>query len=172
MALIQCKECGQSVSTEAAACPHCGAPQQQSAPPPLPVQPMEETILSRQRRYCNHMCHYRRSDLCVAETLRQSKCCSDIAATRKTDPVSRRWLDDFVCRVLSHKRKRSRASQCFCYCRHDDRRRDFVDVQRKNQLSCWPFSSVSGEIHALSSKNKAYIERVVLSINEAIVKLQ
>ena len=33
-------------------------------------------------------------------------------------------------------------------------------------------SSASGEIHALSSKNKAYIERVVLSINEAIVKHQ
>ena len=33
-------------------------------------------------------------------------------------------------------------------------------------------SSASGEIHALSSKNKADIERVVLSINEAIVKHQ
>ena len=31
-------------------------------------------------------------------------------------------------------------------------------------------SSTAGEIHALTSKNKSYIERVVLSINEAIVK--
>ncbi|MGH7989844.1 MAG: DUF6232 family protein, partial [Limisphaerales bacterium] len=31
-------------------------------------------------------------------------------------------------------------------------------------------SSASGEIHALTSLNKAYVERVVLSINEAIVK--
>ena len=46
MALIQCKECGQSVSTEAVVCPHCGAPQQRPAPPPLPVQPKEETIYS------------------------------------------------------------------------------------------------------------------------------
>jgi len=33
-------------------------------------------------------------------------------------------------------------------------------------------SSASGEVHALTSKNKVYIERVVLSVNEAIVKHQ
>ena len=37
MALIKCRECGNPVSTEAAACPHCGAPQrpvaQQERPP-------------------------------------------------------------------------------------------------------------------------------------------
>lgn len=46
MALIPCKECNESVSTEAVACPHCGAPQQQFVPPTLPVQPKEETIYS------------------------------------------------------------------------------------------------------------------------------
>ena len=29
MAVVNCRECGKSVSTEAAACPHCGAPQGQ-----------------------------------------------------------------------------------------------------------------------------------------------
>jgi hypothetical protein len=33
-------------------------------------------------------------------------------------------------------------------------------------------SSASGEVHALTSKNKTYIQRVVQSINEAIVKYQ
>jgi Family of unknown function (DUF6232) len=46
MALIPCKECNETVSTEAIACPHCGAPQQPPVPPPLPVQPEEETIYS------------------------------------------------------------------------------------------------------------------------------
>ena len=46
MALIQCRECGQSVSTEAVACPHCGAPQQRPVPPLLPVQPQEQKIYS------------------------------------------------------------------------------------------------------------------------------
>ena len=52
MALIQCRECGKTISTEAAACPQCGAPQQQTppilpvpAPPPIPQNrnPQEET---------------------------------------------------------------------------------------------------------------------------------
>lgn len=46
MALVKCKECNEAVSTEAVACPHCGAPQQQPVPPPLPVQSKEETIYS------------------------------------------------------------------------------------------------------------------------------
>jgi hypothetical protein len=33
-------------------------------------------------------------------------------------------------------------------------------------------SSAAGEFHALTSSNRAYIEKVVLSINEAIVKYQ
>jgi hypothetical protein len=43
MALTKCKECSQTVSTEAYTCPHCGAPQR-TAPPPIPptivVQPL------------------------------------------------------------------------------------------------------------------------------------
>ena len=35
MALIKCRECGNQVSTEASACPHCGAPQR-AVPPQLP----------------------------------------------------------------------------------------------------------------------------------------
>lgn len=31
-------------------------------------------------------------------------------------------------------------------------------------------SSTAGEVHALTSKNKAYIEKIVVSINDAIVK--
>jgi hypothetical protein len=44
MALIKCRECNESVSTEAVACPHSGAPQQRPAPPPLPVQSQEYRI--------------------------------------------------------------------------------------------------------------------------------
>jgi Family of unknown function (DUF6232) len=49
MALISCQECGETVSTEAAACPHCGAPQEGPLPritvqSPPPVQSNEETI--------------------------------------------------------------------------------------------------------------------------------
>src|SRR5947208_2463212 len=40
MALIKCRECGSSVSTEAASCPHCGAPQSGSGPPRPPATPV------------------------------------------------------------------------------------------------------------------------------------
>jgi hypothetical protein len=46
MALISCRECGNQVSTEATACPRCGAPQQRSAPPQLSTQPQEQRIYS------------------------------------------------------------------------------------------------------------------------------
>jgi hypothetical protein len=36
MALIKCPECGREVSTNAAACPHCGNPMQAVAQPPPP----------------------------------------------------------------------------------------------------------------------------------------
>jgi len=35
MALIECKECGKSISDKAGACPNCGAPIQQSTMPPV-----------------------------------------------------------------------------------------------------------------------------------------
>jgi hypothetical protein len=38
MALISCRECGKTVSPEAVACPHCGAPQQQLVPTAVACQ--------------------------------------------------------------------------------------------------------------------------------------
>ncbi len=40
--VIQCHECKGSVSTEAAACPHCGAPVPPNAPAPTPTAPVEQ----------------------------------------------------------------------------------------------------------------------------------
>lgn len=34
MALLACRECGKQISSEAPACPHCGAPRAIAAPPP------------------------------------------------------------------------------------------------------------------------------------------
>jgi hypothetical protein len=55
MALIECYECGKSISTHAAACPQCGAPAESSppvialeSPPPIPrTQTNEDDILYR-----------------------------------------------------------------------------------------------------------------------------
>lgn len=56
MAVQPCRECGQTVSTEATSCPHCGAPAPAGAPggaptPPAPqrVQTTENSFLTRSR---------------------------------------------------------------------------------------------------------------------------
>src|SRR5258705_7267472 len=49
--VIQCHECRGTVSTEARACPHCGAPISDQAPsPPAPTAPQtSDTARSRRR---------------------------------------------------------------------------------------------------------------------------
>ena len=42
MALVKCKECGAAVSTQAAACPKCGAPP--PPPPPLSAKPTKRAV--------------------------------------------------------------------------------------------------------------------------------
>jgi len=51
MALIKCRECDNPVSTEASACPHCGAPQRQ-VPPPLPQDLQQPPPLPTQWEIC------------------------------------------------------------------------------------------------------------------------
>lgn len=51
VALIQCRECGKDVSTEASACPHCGAPQE-SLPPIIPQQSVPRATASQFGAVC------------------------------------------------------------------------------------------------------------------------
>lgn len=47
MALIECRECGRQVSTEAAACPGCGAPPRpvhKPLMPPMPAEPKSSAL--------------------------------------------------------------------------------------------------------------------------------
>jgi hypothetical protein len=43
VALIQCRECKQEISDQAAACPHCGAPNTPVASPPPPPPPSSQS---------------------------------------------------------------------------------------------------------------------------------
>lgn len=47
MAIAKCRECGNQVSTEAIACPHCGAPQKQTAPP-IPTVISDQNLSQQQ----------------------------------------------------------------------------------------------------------------------------
>lgn len=45
MALIKCSECGKEISNQAAACPNCGMPIQQTTGAPAPVSPHDDDLL-------------------------------------------------------------------------------------------------------------------------------
>jgi hypothetical protein len=171
MALISCRECGKPVSTEAAACPHCGAPPQRPVPPLLPVPPIQqkEDIIY--------------SDNAVAVTSTRVVSGGTTYALRNITSVKIAFSSpDFigpVCLILfgafilfltlipwSPQNYQPVLGAIFgggliglgiiwmCNLRP----KYHVDI-----------SSASGEIHALTSKNKAYIQRIVQSVNEAIV---
>lgn len=171
MALIQCGECGKSVSTEAITCPHCGAPQQRPVPPPLPVQPNEETFYS---------------DTAVVVTNTRVIICGTTYALRNITSVRMtftppRVLGAILLLIIGLiillaalvEIKGTTSAPIGVY---------ILGGAMIGGAILWMFnakttyhvnlSSAAGEVHALTSENKASIERVVVSINEAIVKYQ
>jgi len=170
MALIACKECDGKVSTETVACPHCGAPQQSPVPPVLSAQPKEQRIYF---------------DGAVAVTNMRIIIGGATYALRNVTSVKMMFtppqlgvpilvlLGGIFVLLLA-----------------------IVPFDPKNYEPIWgifgggimaisilwmccirtkyhvDLSTSAGEVHLLTSKNKAYIETVVASINEAIVRHQ
>jgi hypothetical protein len=171
MALIQCKECNEPVSTEAVACPHCGAPQPRTVPPLLPVQSKEETI------YADNIVAITSSRVIIWGTTYALRNITSVRMTL-TPPQVAGAIFLLFCGLVT---------LLFAYLSFDETKLAQVGTY---VIACaliggsilWMakvkstyhinLASTAGEIHALTSKNKAYIERVVLSVNEAIAKQQ
>ena len=176
MALISCKECGESVSTEAVACPHCGAPQQRPSPPPLPVQPPpiqpKETII-----YTDNAVVVTNLRVIIGGTTYALRNITSVrmafASPRMGFSVLLLLFGAFLLMLT-----------VFPIPFHDknyDPVAGFIlsglaiggsvlwlcSFKPRYHVS---LSSASGETHALTSKDKAYIARIVVSINDAIVK--
>jgi hypothetical protein len=170
MALIPCKECNETVSTEAAACPHCGAPQRPPAPPVLPTQTREETIYS---------------DNAVAVTNIRVIIGGATYALRNVTSVKMMFtppqLGAPILVLLGGVFFLLLAIIPFNPNNYEPIGGVFgggIMVASIIWMCCIKtryhadLSTSAGEIHLLTSKNKAYIEKVVASINEAIVKHQ
>ena len=168
MALTSCRECNQSVSTEAAACPHCGAPRQQPMPPPL--QTNEETIYSdgaivvTNTRVVIGGATYALRNIASVKLL--------YTPPRLVKPILLLVIGLMILLAVFMPLNENAApppigvyviaggmilGPFFWMC--SLRTRYHVGL-----------SSASGEFHALTSKNRAYIERIVLNLNEAISK--
>lgn len=169
MALVACKECNGNVSTEAVACPHCGAPLQPPVPPLLPVQPNEKTIYSDNAVIVTNMrviiggATYALRNITSVKML--------FTPPRLVKPILLLIVGLIILFAALVPITDTAPAPPAVY---------VVAVMMIVGAILWMcsaktryhvgLSSASGEIHALTSKNRAYIERVVLSVNEAIVK--
>jgi len=175
MALIQCRECGKSISTEATACPQCGAPVKQIAPqPPLPQNrdDKEETIHSDSEvtvttmRVIIHGTTYAlRNITSVRMTSTRSGfgCAVVLLICLVIFPlffalfaISASVGIGFFALIV--------AAAIIAW--------QLRRLQRSRTTYHVAISSASGEAKALSSKDQAYIQNIVKSINDAIVKYQ
>ncbi len=170
MALIQCRECGKSVSTEAAACPYCGAPQQRPVPPPLPV-PMQE-----KRIYFDNVIAVTTTRVIVGGTTYALRNITSVSMTFTPPRVFGLVLLLFVGIIiffigefLSYGGNSPTGIIAFVAAAIIVCGTIFEMCRAKSTYHVC-LASAAGEVHALSSKNRAYIEQIVVSINEAIVK--
>jgi hypothetical protein len=171
MALISCRECGQSVSTEAVACPHCGAPQQRPVPPPLPAPPAEQTL------YCDNLVVVTSVRVMIGSASYPLRNITSVKMTFTPPQVAGALLvllgGVFILLLTTIP--------------FDERNYDpipgvamggsiiFASIVWMCSLKTKyhvDLSTSSGELHLLTSKNKPYIEKVAASINDAIVKYQ
>ena len=169
MALIQCKECGEPVSTEADACPHCGAPQKQSAPPPLPAQPQEEMI------YSDNAVVVTSARVTVSGTTYAMRNITSVGMVSTPPRIAGAVLLLIVGLLI--------AVAIFVRLDEPDKAPVGVYVMAGALIGGAVFWMIrarthfhvgiltaSGEVQLLTSKDKTYVERVVQRVNEAIVK--
>jgi hypothetical protein len=171
MALIQCRECGQSVSTEATACPHCGAPQQQPMPPPLPTQTQEQRI------YFDNVIAVTTTRVIVGGTTYALRNITSVKMTFTPPRVLGLILlllvgviIFFIGEFLSFNGNSPTAIIAYVAASIIVCGTIFEMCRTKSTYHVC-LASAAGEIHVLTSKNRAYIEQIVVSINEAIVKV-
>ena len=182
MALVKCDECGNSVSTQAATCPHCGAPQQ----PDLPV--LVADVPSPIRKKPNRQEETIHSDDNVSVTTTRVIIRGTTYALRNITSVRMAFTPPksgcaFILLILGIVCSLFPVLELFKNGAH-------VLVVFHLMISgamiggaiLWlrslkydyhvAVSSASGEANVLSSKDEMYVERIVNSINEAIVKYQ
>lgn len=169
MALISCKDCDNPVSTEAAACPHCGAPQQRSAPPLLPVQPKEATI------YSDNVVAVTNSRVIISGTTYVLRNITSVRMAftppRIVGAILLLIVGLFILLIALISFNGNTPAPVGVY---------IIAGAMIVGAILWMFtaktvfhvdlSSASGQTHVLTSNRKDYIERVILSINEAIAK--
>lgn len=169
MALIACKECKGSVSTEAVACPHCGALQQRPSPPVLQSQSTEDTI------YSDNTVAVTGTRVVIWGTTYPLRNITSVS-TKHTPPqivgaIVLLVIGVFILLAAFLSLHGNAPAPIGIYIIAPAMICGAIlwmsSAKTKYHVH---LSTASGEIHAVTSKNKAYIEQIVLSINEAIAR--
>lgn len=169
MALIKCRECGESVSTEAAICPKCGAPKQQPAPPPIPIQHTEETIYSDTTVVVTNLRVIIGGATYPLRNLTSVK--MQFTPPRLVKPVLLLIVGLMILLAAFMPFNEKAPAPPGVY---------IIAIAMIGCAILWMYSaktkyhvalsSASGEIHAMTSTSKDYVERIILSVNQAMVK--
>jgi hypothetical protein len=171
MALATCKECNETVSTEAAACPHCGAPQQRPMPPPLSIPPKEETFYSDDTVVVTNMRIIIRGATYALRNITSVKML--FTPPRLVKPILLLIVGLMILLAAFMPINENAPAPASAYIIAGAMIVGAIlwmcSAKTMYHVNLW---SASGEVHALSSINRTYIERVILSINEAIAKHQ
>jgi len=169
MALVKCRECNETVSTQAVACPWCGAPQERSMPPPLLASPNEETIYSDNAIVVTNMrviiggATYALRHITSVKML--------FTPPRLVKPILLLIIGLMILLAAFMPIKENAPAPVGVYVIAGMMILGAILwICSAKSMFHVGLSSASGEVHALTSKNKIYIERVVSGINEAIVK--
>lgn len=165
MASMSCKECGKSVSTDAVACLHCGAPQQPPVMPSHSPQSKEETIYSdnaivvtNARVVIGRATHALRNVISVKMLF---------TPPRLVKPILLLVIGLIILLAAFVELDGKTPAPFSVYILAGGMIGGAILwMCNANTMYHVGLSSASGEIHALTSKDKAYIERVVLSIND------
>ncbi len=169
MALIPCRECNETVSIEAVACTHCGAPQQQPVPPPIPHQIKEETIYSDNTVVVTNLRVIIGGATYPLRSLTSVKML--FTPPRLVKPILLLIVGLMILFAALMPFNEKAPAPPGVY---------IIAVAMIGGAILWKYNSktmyhmalasASGEIHAITSPNKTYIQHIILSVNQAMVK--
>lgn len=166
MALTPCRECNKSISTEAVSCPHCGAPRQPAAPPLLPSQ--EEML------YSDNVVAVTNARIIISGATYVLRNITSVRMTYSAPRVF--WsiilaLLGIIILLLFWLRPDGAIAPAGAF---------FLPGGMIGGAILWMclaktyfhvgLSTAAGELHVLTSKDKAYILQIVKCINSAIIR--
>lgn len=168
MALTPCRECNKSISTEAVSCPHCGAPRQTAAPPLLP--PQEETL------YSDNVVAVTNARVIISGATYALRNITSVRMTYSSPRVV--WAIilaalGIIILLLYWLRPDGAIAPAGAFVLPGGMIGGAVlwMLMARTHFHVG-LSTTAGELHVLTSKDKAYIQQIVERINSAIVRCE